>query len=48
MLHRMPSIRKIGDAIGWAPERTLEEILADVIEHVRRAPVPLDESVGVR
>ena len=42
MLHRMPSIRKIGDAIGWAPERTLEEILADVIEHARRAPVPVE------
>lgn len=32
MLHRMPSIEKIGAAVGWAPERTLDDILADVIE----------------
>ena len=31
MLHREPSIEKIGAAIGWQPERTLDEILADVI-----------------
>ena len=31
MFHREPSIEKIGDAIGWAPTRTLDEILADVI-----------------
>ena len=30
-LHRVPSIEKIGDAIGWAPTRSLDEILADVI-----------------
>jgi nucleoside-diphosphate-sugar epimerase len=37
MLHRIPSIRKVGDTVGWAPEHTLDEILADVIEHVRTA-----------
>ena len=37
MLHRIPSIEKIGDAVGWEPEHTLDEILADVIEHVRTA-----------
>ena len=31
MFHRIPSIDKVGAAIGWAPERTLDEILADVI-----------------
>ena len=31
MLHREPSIEKIGAAIGWAPTRSLDEILADVI-----------------
>jgi UDP-glucose 4-epimerase len=31
MLHREPSIEKVGAAIGWAPGRTLEDILADVI-----------------
>jgi len=30
-LHRVPSIEKINAAIGWAPERTLDEIPADVI-----------------
>ena len=38
-LHREPAIDKIGAAIGWAPTRTLEDILRDVIEHARRAPV---------
>ena len=38
MLHRIPSIEKIEAAIGWQPERTLDEILADVIEHVKTAP----------
>jgi len=37
MLHRMPAIEKIGDAIGWAPSRTLDEILADVIAQQRSA-----------
>jgi UDP-glucose 4-epimerase len=35
MLHRMPAIEKIGDAIGWAPSRSLDEILADVIAQQR-------------
>jgi UDP-glucose 4-epimerase len=34
-LHREPSITKIQDAIGWAPERGLDTILGDVIEHMR-------------
>jgi UDP-glucose 4-epimerase len=34
-LHREPAISKIKDAIGWAPERDLGTILADVIEHTR-------------
>jgi UDP-glucose 4-epimerase len=38
MLHRIPSIEKVSGAIGWRPERTLDEILADVIEHVKTAP----------
>jgi UDP-glucose 4-epimerase len=45
MLHRLPAIEKIDAAIGWQPERTLDEILADVIAHVRTAPV-LDESLA--
>ncbi len=35
VLHREPSIKKIGDAIGWAPTRSLDEILADVVEFER-------------
>jgi nucleoside-diphosphate-sugar epimerase len=41
-LHREPSIDKIGAAIGWRPTRSLDQILADVIEHARRAPVPVE------
>ena len=37
-LHREPSIDKIGDAIGWRPQRSLGEILADTIEFARAAP----------
>jgi len=35
VLHREPSIEKIGGAIGWAPTRTLDDILADVIAFER-------------
>jgi len=39
MLHRIPSIEKISAAIGWQPSRPREQILEDVIEYVRHAPV---------
>ena len=35
MFHRVPSIEKIGAALGWAPTRSLDEILDDVIEYER-------------
>jgi UDP-glucose 4-epimerase len=35
VLHREPSIDKIGAAIGWSPTRTLDEILIDVIAFER-------------
>jgi UDP-glucose 4-epimerase len=35
MLHRVPAIEKIRDAIGWEPTRTLEDILSDVIAYER-------------
>jgi UDP-glucose 4-epimerase len=38
VLHREPSIAKIGEAIGWRPSLDLDRVLADVIDHVRRAP----------
>jgi nucleoside-diphosphate-sugar epimerase len=31
MLHRVPCIDKVREAIGWEPTRTLEDILADVV-----------------
>jgi UDP-glucose 4-epimerase len=34
-LHREPAIDKIRGAIGWTPDRSLEDILADVIAHFR-------------
>jgi UDP-glucose 4-epimerase len=35
VLHREPSIEKIGAAIGWKPTRTLDDILADVVSFER-------------
>jgi nucleoside-diphosphate-sugar epimerase len=40
MLHRIPSIAKVGAAVGWKPERSLDDILADVIEDKRSARAP--------
>ena len=37
MLHRIPSIDKISDAVGWTPERSLDDILEDVVAHEREA-----------
>ena len=34
-LHREPSIAKIAGAIGWKPEKRLDQILDDVIELAR-------------
>ena len=31
MLHRRPDTTKIRDAVGWSPERTLDDILGDVL-----------------
>ena len=39
MIHRIPSIDKIHEAIGWSPEHGLERILDDVISYTRTAPV---------
>jgi nucleoside-diphosphate-sugar epimerase len=35
VLHREPSIERINQAIGWAPERSLDDILEDVLEYER-------------
>jgi UDP-glucose 4-epimerase len=37
MLHRLPSIDKIAAVTGWQPDRTLDEILTDVIASTRGA-----------
>ena len=39
VLHREPSIEKIGQAIGWSPTRTLDDILGDVIAFERSRQV---------
>lgn len=36
MLHRIPSIEKIHDAVGWSPSLSLEDILVSVIEERSR------------
>jgi nucleoside-diphosphate-sugar epimerase len=41
MLHRQPAIEKVTAQIGWQPTRSLDEILADVVEHARAAPIGL-------
>jgi UDP-glucose 4-epimerase len=46
MLHRIPAIAKVHDAIGWSPTYDLEGILADVIDHARTAPVTLETGSG--
>ena len=38
MFHRIPSIEKVLGAIGWKPERTLDQILADVIAYAKTLP----------
>lgn len=35
MLHRIPSTAKIGAAIGWQPEHSLDDILSDVVAFER-------------
>jgi nucleoside-diphosphate-sugar epimerase len=42
VLHREPSIEKIGAAIGWRPTLDLDRILGDVIEHTRHAPAAVE------
>jgi UDP-glucose 4-epimerase len=43
MQRRVPDISKIGEFLGWRPTRTLDQILADVIES-QRAPEELARS----
>jgi UDP-glucose 4-epimerase len=38
MLHRQPSIHKVSEAVGWTPERTLDDILRDVVAFTRTSP----------
>ncbi len=45
MPRRVPDTEKIHSLLGWTPTRTLNEILADVIEHERSRSV-LDEQVA--
>jgi UDP-glucose 4-epimerase len=43
MVHRIPSTEKIARAIGWQPSLDLGQILADVIDYSRHAPIPVEE-----
>jgi UDP-glucose 4-epimerase len=43
MVHRIPSTAKINAALGWEGALDLDVILADVIKHIRTAPVELAE-----
>jgi len=45
-LHREPAIEKIAAAIEWRPIRSLDEIIADVIEHARTPPIELQPVDG--
>jgi len=38
MAHRIPSLEKVTGAIGWKPERLLDQILADVIAYAKTSP----------
>jgi UDP-glucose 4-epimerase len=42
MLHRVPAIEKIKDSIGWEPRFDLDQILHDVIEWARHAPLAVE------
>ncbi len=42
MLHRQPAIGKISAEIGWEPTRTIDEILADIVDQMRSGPVIAD------
>jgi len=53
MVHRIPSTEKIERAIRWRPERDLDTILRDILEHAQQtavrgsglSPAPLGETV---
>jgi UDP-glucose 4-epimerase len=44
MLHRQPAIEKITAAVGWQPQKTLDQILADVVRHTRASPAAVAET----
>jgi len=44
MLHRIPSIAKVAAAVGWQPERTLDDILSDVIAAKRTDVAAIGEA----
>ena len=44
MLHRVPCVDKVRDTIGWVPERSLDEILRDVI--AGRTALPSSEAIA--
>jgi UDP-glucose 4-epimerase len=41
MVHRIPDTAKVTGSVGWRPVKTLDDILGDVIDHVRAQPAEL-------
>ena len=46
MLHRIPAIEKIREAIAWQPTRHLDDILEDVIDTTQADPLAVADSVA--
>jgi UDP-glucose 4-epimerase len=46
MLHRIPAIDKVREAIAWQPKRNLDDILEDVIEHTQADRLAVADSVA--
>jgi UDP-glucose 4-epimerase len=44
MLHRQPAIEKVTSRIGWAPTRSLDEILDDVVAFTRSMPTAVADA----
>ena len=41
LVHKCDVVYHLAAAVGWRPSKTLDDILADVIEHVRAQPAEL-------
>lgn len=46
--HRVPDTGAVHDVIGWEPERSIEDAVADVLEHLSRRPREADITATAR